>query len=218
VYSSGFTSLLTSPLYSQPINTIQDLLDQNIYWGDQRDDILKNIKYTGNSQLQEFGRRFVMEYSPTDRENRILREKYAIFCKVLSNTFVTESEKLSPKIRQTLRVMNEPIFTFYVGIGLTENSPYKSYFDSTITRLQQGGLTDFWQQTVINKLGFHFMKSFFTLYTDGIVRRPLSFKAILGAFYLLAIGLLIAGCAFLCEILVNYNAKNPLQQRIHFLQ
>ena len=203
VYSSGFTSLLTSPLYSKPIDTIQDLLDQNIYWGEQAVRFNGLITYSDNVKLQEFGKRFVAETSLNDREKRILEGKYAIFCKVFSNTFVTDSEQLSPRARQTLRVMQEPIFKFYVGIGLRENSPYKSYFDLTITRLQQAGLIDFWQDLIINRLGNHYMKSLFSVQNNVNHRKPLSYNSLQGAFSLLVIGLIIASFVFVGEIIIT---------------
>ena len=204
VYSSGFTSLLTSPLYSNPIDTIQDLLDQNIFWGEQITSFNDFLTSSGNPKLHEFGQKFIKERSPAEREKRILKGNYAIFCKVLSDTFVTESERLSPSARQMLRVMKEPMFIFYVGIGLRENSPYKSFFDSTIIRLEQGGLTDFWQHLVIYKLGHHYMNTFFTLQNDVIDRKPLTFTSVLGAFCLLGIGLTISSFVFLCEIVVTF--------------
>ncbi|KAJ9578269.1 hypothetical protein L9F63_005490 [Diploptera punctata] len=205
VYSSGFTSLLTSPLYSDPINTIQDLLDQNIQWGDQSLDFNDLIEKSDNYKLIKFGQKFKREILPEDREKRITQRNYAIFCKVFSKSFVTESEKLSPKAREILRVIEEPVFLFYIGIGLRENSPYKSYFDSTILRLEQAGLTDFWQHFTIYSLGYHYMSDFFNLQNE-IHRQPLTLNSLQGAFCLLVIGLIIAGFTFICEILLKHFA------------
>ncbi|KAJ9578272.1 hypothetical protein L9F63_005493 [Diploptera punctata] len=207
VYSSGFTSLLTSPIYSDPIDTIQNLLNQNIYWGEQSRWLEGHIRNSKNTELQEFGNKFMLENSQADRERRILQGHYAVFCKVLSDSFVTESEKLSPEARQNLRVMEEPVFTFYVGIGMRENSPYTSYFDSTITRLEQGGLIDFWQQLIIYRLGYRYMNTFFTLQNDVIQRRPLSLNSVQGSFYLLATGWVITNIVFLFEIVIKYFKK-----------
>ncbi|KAJ9578271.1 hypothetical protein L9F63_005492 [Diploptera punctata] len=205
VYSSGFTSLLTSPLYSHPIDTIQDLLDQNIYWGEPVSSFNYIFTNSDNRKLQIFKNRFKIERG--DREKRILEGNYATFCKVLSNTFVTESEKLSPRARQTLRVMKEPMFTFYIGIGLRENSPYKVYIDSTITRLEQAGITDFWQHFIIHKLGFHYMNTFFSLQSDVVHRKPLTLNSLQGAFCFFIIGLIIASFVLISEV-VMHNFHN----------
>ncbi|PSN54803.1 hypothetical protein C0J52_02004 [Blattella germanica] len=201
VYSSGYTSLLTSPLYSPPIDTLGDLLEQGIYWGEESENTFAYlIRESGNSKLIEFGNRFKRELTPRDRENRILKGNYAIFSKVMASAFVTETERLSQRARRMLRVMEEPVFTFYVGIGLRTNSPYETVIDSTIVRLHGAGLLEFWQRLIIQKLGYRYMNTFFTLQIDDDNIHALTLNSVLGAFSLLGVGLVIASVVYVVEI------------------
>jgi len=202
MYSTGYTSLITSPPYSPPINTVDDLLYQGIYWGERSNGLLSFFLGTGHPKLTEFGKRFKQEMSESDREERILQGQYAVFTKVLSSMFVTETEMLSEKARHRLRIMEESVFTFHVAIGLHPNSPVKSRIDKAIMWLQDAGITSYWQSLMIQNLGYHYMSTFFE---EGNSKNndhsALSLNSMQGAFYLLAVGLALSCITWLLEMI-----------------
>ncbi|XP_021936011.1 glutamate receptor ionotropic, kainate 2-like [Zootermopsis nevadensis] len=207
-YSTGYTSLFTFPPYSPPINTVDDLLYQGIYWGERSNDFKLLFIDVGNPKLAEFGKRFKPEISVLDREKRILQGQYAVFTKTMSSTFVTETETLSHKARQKLRIMKEPVFTFYVAIGLCPNSPFKSHIDSTITRLQDAGIVHYWQRLMIQNLGYHYMSKFFEVtHKENTGHSALSLDSMQGAFCMLGMGLALSCITWFIEISTGHRNK-----------
>ncbi|XP_069698479.1 probable glutamate receptor [Periplaneta americana] len=206
IYLTGYTSLLASPPFSPPINTVNDLLEQNIYWGDRDNFLLPLLHGASNPKLLEFANRFVLETAESDKEKHILQGRYAVFTKALSTTFVTDTERLSDRARHKLRLMKEPTFTFYVAIGLRQNSPYKLSLDRTITQLQDGGILSHWQNLVIQNLGYHYMSLFFQSDQQENKQTPLSFSSVQGALCILGIGLLLSCFTCLLEVILGHKS------------
>jgi hypothetical protein len=207
-YSTGYTSMFTSPPFSPAINTINDLLYRGIYWGERSDDFKVFFLNTGNPKVAEFGKRFKPEMSEMDREKRILQGQYAVFTKVMSSTFVTDTEMLSYKARQKLRIMKESVFTFYVAIGLCSNSPFKSHLDRTITQLQDAGIVNYWESLTIQNLGYHYMSTFFEVTRNkNTDHSALSLNSMQGAFFVLAIGLTLSCITWLLEMKTGHRKR-----------
>jgi hypothetical protein len=205
-YSTGYTSLFTSPPFSPPINTVDDLLYQGIYWGERSNDFKLLFLDSGNPKLAEFGKRFKPEMSELDREKRILQGHYAVFTKAMSSMFVTETEKLSYKSRQKLRIMKESVFTFYVAIGLCPNLPFKSHIDRTIMRLQDAGIVSYWQSLTIQNLGYHYMSTFFEVsHEKNTDHSALSLNSMQGAFCVLGMGLALSCISWFLEIRTGHR-------------
>jgi hypothetical protein len=205
-YSTGYTSLFTSPPFSTPINTVNDLLYHGIYWGERSSDFKPVFLDTGNPKLAEFGKRFKLEMSQSDRENRIMQGRYAVFTKALSSAFVTETEMLSDKARNKLRLMKESMFTFYVAIGLCPNSPFKSHIDRNIMRLQDAGIVSYWQSLMIQELGYNYMSTFFEVgHNKNTDHSALSLNSMQGAFCVLGTGLALSCITWLLEIKIGHS-------------
>lgn len=130
-YSTGYTSLLASPPTTKPINTIQDFINEEYFWGEiQINQLLEEIKYSTYSE--ELSKRVRM---PTENNRDwLLDRKYGKFVKILSNNnYVAAAEDLA-STAGSLRILKECIFRLYASFAVQKNSGLQKIFDNKITQ------------------------------------------------------------------------------------
>uniref|UniRef100_A0A3F2ZDC6 Ionotropic glutamate receptor C-terminal domain-containing protein n=1 Tax=Lutzomyia longipalpis TaxID=7200 RepID=A0A3F2ZDC6_LUTLO len=201
-YCTGYTSLLTTPRFSKPIDTIADFLEQGITWGTIRKghSMQDDMMSSGNRAFMEMAKRYYHEKNHTDEVNRIASGKYAKFVKILSNKFITDTETF-PNHTHYLRIMKQCISRYYTVLLLKKNSPYTSFVSSLIPRYIEGGFISHWFTEMNTKYGKSYMNA---LFDDQIKQfadtKGLQMANLLGAFYLLGLGLTVAFVVSLLEL------------------
>lgn len=131
-FITRYTSLLTSPPTTKPIDTIQNFIDEGYIWGQQSvDQVLLELEYS--QYYKELYGSF-RNYSTAVPIDWLVTKKYGLFVKLLSdNNYVTATEGLS-KVAGSLRLMKECLFQTYVAFVVQKNSDLTAIFDQKITQ------------------------------------------------------------------------------------
>nr|CAD7454156.1 unnamed protein product [Timema tahoe] len=212
-YSTEYTSLLASPPYSSSVDSVRELVSEGLYWGDVIDGVKGMLHYTDDKYIVEFVGRFRLETGEGQREERVARGDYAVFSQVMEDLLV-ESNLLSVTVRGKMMVMKEPLMTLLISIGLRKNSRYKRWFDEKISWMAEAGLINHWREDVVRRYRLYYMKDMFRILVNEDEPEPLSAESLEGAFYLVCLGLILAGVVFILELgtvdrIEPYSLKLP---------
>lgn len=199
-YSAGFASSLTYPRYSKPVQTIDDMIEQNVQI--EVEEHQKNIK----DVFKEFADPrlgLLAEYIVSTPENKSHGDssKYAKIVKV-AGYFVTDTEQLDSYSKTHLHLLKECISEMNIVFALQHNSPFMSFVNKHIGRLVEHGFLKYWFKQSIYLSGneFDYMNHFFSVYVDSFEQDALKLKKLQGAFILLAVGITIAIFGFFIEV------------------
>ena len=123
--------------------------------------------------------------------------------KVLGNNYVTDTETF-PTMAHHLRLMKTCIDNYYTVFPFSRNSPYKKYVDHKLGHFRDSGVIEHWFSLMTDKYGEKYMAEFFdkNFARSKSEVAPLTFDNVVGAFYLLGIGLSLAGVVFVIELFV----------------
>ena len=108
-----------------------------------------------------------------------------------------------------LRLMRTCVDNFYTVFPFYKNSPYKRYVDGKMSRFRDAGIIEHWFSLMTTKYGENYMEGFFD---KNVAKRkteavPLKLENVVGAFYLLGIGLGLAAVVFIIELLINKRGR-----------
>lgn len=120
---------------------------------------------------------------------------------ILSNSYVTDTETFS-SLAHHLRLMKTCVDEHYTVFPFGRNSPYKEYVNRKLGQYTDAGIVQHWFSLMGIKHGKSYMAGLFDK-NNAKVRseaRSLEFKNVIGAFYLLGVGLLISMVAFIWEL------------------
>lgn len=116
---------------------------------------------------------------------------------------MTDTETFS-SMAHHLRLMRTCIDNFYTVFPFSRNSPYKRYVDEKLGMFRDAGIIEHWFSLMTTKYGQQYMTEFFD---KNVAKKkteavPLKLDNVVGAFYLLGIGLGLAVIAFIFELLI----------------
>lgn len=128
-YSSGYTSFVTSPPFTKPVNDLKEFIKQNLFWAELGSELTTDFEqFIGNpDELKEFAKRGHLENSTEERWHNIHSGNYAYFTKVLSHNFVTDFP-WHKNYSVPLRIMKQCVHKYFSAIVFPKNSPYTDYF------------------------------------------------------------------------------------------
>jgi hypothetical protein len=155
-----------------------------------------------NAWHERFIRRFKML---DDAEHSYLLKlgKHAVFGYKLEvgTSYFLETEKVDEDDWKSMRVMKECMSRFFISLGLAKGSPYTVAFNEGVSRLQEAGIIDKWQEDVLLRRGDHRISSMLQdthlIHSGGPLK--LSLSNLQGAFVLLLIGDAAAILTFISE-------------------
>lgn len=207
-YNAGFTSILAFPRYTEPISTIQDMIDKNIYWGGTDWSAVGLLRHYNNSKAREIRRRFVLETNVTKMKWNIKKNNYAMIAKHVENIYVSNevttyqsnaSERVF--IRSKMKVLSESIDSFGVIIPLRKNFPFTNIIKRRVQRIMESGLMLHWYGDVQRKFNETFDGSYFkTFGGDSFKGKPLNLIKVYGLFYILGLGFGLGLICFVGEV------------------
>lgn len=158
-YSTGFTSLLTSPAFTKSIDTVEDfieagliellefrkqdvipllLLFSDLYFGGIyiEEELIENLNMTGIHSYKELALRQRLNADRGEQSRCLKTGKFAIFTKLLSQDYVTEVE-WAKDFSRTFRPMRSCIFTYYTVFAFEKHSVYTKLFSQYIQVYKQ---------------------------------------------------------------------------------
>lgn len=235
-YSTKYTAILSQPMYTKAVDDLNEFLEEGdydpncfndfpinktlgtssslfksgLFWGEvgDRTGWKNQYLYSGNPLLVKLVDKMIVEKTLEERVEYIPTGRYARYVKILGNNYVTDTETFAP-VAHHLRLMKSCIDKPYTVFPFSKNSPYPRYVNRKLGMLMSSGITDHW----FNLMSINYGKSYMAgLFDKNHVKQrtemlSLEVKNVIGAFYLLGIGLTLAFIAFICEIIV-YRRNN----------
>ena len=206
-YSAGFSSALTYPMHGARINSLQDMIDRDVPWGEEANSIAQLFRNVDSKVFGELSKRFRLEERAGDRERLVRTDNYAFLVKVLQGQrqHLVDARGLDEYGRTHLRVLPGCVGSCYFVFPLKKNSPFKSMFDGEIAKLTEHGFVDRWFAEVKSKTPH--MERLYSSYVDPSNGRRVSFEfaRFQGALYILIVGLLLSLVCFVFEVCYGRN-------------
>ncbi|XP_071051060.1 uncharacterized protein [Onthophagus taurus] len=204
-YSAGFSSTLTWPRYYRKIDSLEDMINFKITWGANESGTKNLYKESNLSRLMNVADLFVFETSMEERLQKIKGNSHGVMVKLLLEKYITDADFLDEYAKNHLKVLNDCVGIYYYVFIIKKNSPFKIIFDKKILELTERGIIKFWYSQVKILYGGGFLMNFFTINVKNH-HHSLKIINIIGAFYLLSIGLIISIVIFILEIII-YNLR-----------
>jgi hypothetical protein len=205
-YSAGLTTSLRFPRYSKKIDSLQDIVENNIKWLDGSEWMKDWMKNTTNELLHKLADQFETYDTLSERNRKMMDGNYAIFVQTLSgitkNYYVMFTESLNEYGRKKFKIVTENVGCFYAIFPLKENSPYVDIFNRAIQNFMEFGLMNYWFQDFTNKPKYRFMRNFFQQYSAE-VHQIIDFEKLQGVFFLIVIGHAISVLVFILECVIS---------------
>lgn len=203
-YSAGFTSLITYPTYTKVINSFQDMLDENVRWGDKDTDCLYTLRFYPRPYMDKLLSNFLLETSSNDSISKVKKGNYGIFVKTLTKYFITRVDSLDDYGLKNLKRLPACVAEEYMVFPMRRNSPYVNILDRKIERFKEHGLILHWARVTWVKYGYKKIQRFYDTFSeiDYGDRKPLKlvqFKKIFIMWLFLSFG--VSSLVFLWEIL-----------------
>ncbi|GAB0090953.1 hypothetical protein DMENIID0001_057380 [Sergentomyia squamirostris] len=211
IYSTGYTSIVTTLLFNKPINTVRDVLDKNLLWGDINGHLTLKLSGSSNKELTDLAE-LMIDYSSEEAETLFQSFNYAQVTSVLSNGWVTDGTQRFENVSSKYRVMNTCIYNSYTVFAFQKNSPYLKYFNKEIPQYVESGLLQHWMTLVNVHYGKRYIKNFF-INNKQMMHGPfvMTVADIAMGFYILGLGLIIATVVFITELCCVTLLKLPLK-------
>lgn len=202
-YSAGFASIMTKPRYTTPINTFQDMVDQNIFWGSPNKDMKAYVKASTSPALKLLAENFITEDQCFRRNERIKSNNYAVLVHILPNKYITNTEDLDEYGQKHMKLLKDCVKLQQLVVGIKKHSPFVEYFRRKIMALSEFGIIGHWYDEIRMKYSLVF-DSFYSTYSDSLPPlSPLKMIDIQGGFYVFFVGLGISCVVFICELIVH---------------
>lgn len=197
-YGAGFSSILTYPRFSKPINTIDDLIEND-------------IEVEVLSRLLHFSRKiFKSSSNPSIRllanflvaKNRIQRKDMAAkLVRITGPRYITNTENYTEYEKTQLHTVKGCPLSMNNVMDLQYKSPYLDYFNGQIIRLREHGFELYWYNMATSKASSRYMNNFYTTYNEYYFEhKPLNLSKIVGALFILAGGYLCSLIIFIAEV------------------
>ncbi|XP_033760011.1 uncharacterized protein LOC117342117 isoform X2 [Pecten maximus] len=209
-YSGNLIAFLTVSKEKLPFDTIGGMVKQDVYkWGTIGGtafiDIFKTSKQHVYQQVWDGLVRF------NQSENDVMSSNPEVhITKVLSGDYVFLGDKTFNEIKMRSRnecdlvITKEEFLPLQYAVGLPNNSPYTRLFANEILTIHESGLLQIWKLK-------HWPKQS-TCYSSLVPEATIvNLIDIQSAFYLIGIGIVVAGTVLLCECGYSYWQKQKAQ-------
>lgn len=132
VYSTGYTSLLTQPISTKPVDNLNQFLENGMYWSATSatggpNSLASTFEETGVQKLVQLSKRTFNKTSPDGINN----EKNALFVKIITNRFITDINSTTDPT-YSLRIMKNCFLNYYSAVAFKKFSCYTKYFDDKL--------------------------------------------------------------------------------------
>ncbi|KAJ4438094.1 hypothetical protein ANN_14033, partial [Periplaneta americana] len=200
--SSGLVSHLTRPSATAQLNTVRDLVEAGITWGQTYRQEHLGLFNPEDHWHVKFADRFVLEPNQYARVTRIRKGNYAVLGGKLDGTapYFMEGDTLKDTgLLPHLHVMDECLARQYAALGLIKGSSLTEPVSRMLSWLLETGLVQHWQADLVRDHGNPEIKLLFqTAHQTG--PQQLTWTHLEDVFLLLCTGLVAAAVMFVMEI------------------
>ncbi|KAI2474252.1 Ionotropic receptor 185, partial [Diabrotica virgifera virgifera] len=194
-YAAAVTSTTARPPITNVVNNLQDMVRLNIPWKltnvvPKKEFLLTNSTlYTKLANLHVYGRRI------EDRS-----QHSAIFVTMVENQYVVDIVTLPEEAKQYYKVIKQCVATHGSVFFVKKDTPLTKLIDKTIIKFVESGIANHILFKYLHLYGSGSQATFFTNYIENRFFRIIGMSKLVGAFILLATGLLASFFVFLFEI------------------
>lgn len=194
-YSAGITSTFNIPRYTKPIRTLSDVVERKLKLLGTPSFINEVCEKSENPVYYKLRKRFV------DNASVSAHEPYGIFVKRIQNYYVMNTEDLNEMQKESYRILDKCVMSFYLTLFVPRNSPFKRHFHQQSLLLQEHGIVNAWKRNLIVGGRFQYMQNFFTEQQLSYNYQPLDMNKLKGVFLLLVCGHVCSICMFVGELI-----------------
>jgi len=199
-YSGNLVAFLTFPSYINPINTLQDLLDNkhSLSWGILRGSALEDfLKTSDDPKYRSLYEGAIFHDKADDGLVEMIRTQKHVYIEWKTNLQFLMKKDLQTANSCDFSLGKEEFFMQDVALAFPKDSSLLERVNLEIMYMQRGGLVEHWRRKFWPNADR--CSTTATGGTDGDVIQPISVTDIQGAFYVLFIGTGIAFIIFMIE-------------------
>lgn len=199
-YSAGFTSSLTYPRYSNPIRTVQDMIDQNVKIEvDQSEGNIKEVF----TEFTDSNVRRLSNFIVFVSENKTHYDgmNYAKLVKVAGPSFVTDTEMLDSYSKTHLQLLKGCIAQVNIVFAMQRDSVFAEFINKHTARFIEHGFLRYWFKEAVYRLNFDYIDNFYSVYVNSFGHGALKTQRLKGVFIMLAFGCATSTLVFIIELI-----------------
>lgn len=202
-FCAGVATSLRFPRFSNKLNNIDDMLENNLKWTDSSGTNYFQfwMNQTHIPKFEKLAKNFENFHSVSVGNEMIRQKNHGLIvqsCAGKSINYVMYSEILDKDNRNILKMIHKDIACFYITLPLRYNSPYLKIFNQVYPKYTEYGFIKYWLQKYVNTKQHRYMNLFFRTYSDE-VRQYITLEKLQGVFYLLLAGHGLAAVVFFFE-------------------
>ncbi|XP_052902796.1 probable glutamate receptor [Anopheles moucheti] len=198
-YSGGLASVMTVPRYEKSIDTVQDLADRNLRWGSTHDAWIFSIQLATQPTIVKLLNNFVTNPKDVLHEEAKHRN-LAYSIERLPYGHYAIGDYITDEVSNNYEIMLEDIYWENCVAMATKTWPLMNELDELTLVIFQSGIQRYWELKVVTKFADNKVQHAISTsrHFDNPGPIPLQPSHLLGAFFLLAVGL---GSGLVCILL-----------------
>uniref|UniRef100_A0A182Q9U2 Ionotropic glutamate receptor C-terminal domain-containing protein n=1 Tax=Anopheles farauti TaxID=69004 RepID=A0A182Q9U2_9DIPT len=201
-YSGGLASVMTVPRFEKPIDTVQDLADRNLHWGSTHDAWIFSIQLATQPTIVKLLANFVT-YPKDVLHEHAKRRSLAYSIERLPYGHYAIGEYITDELAAQYEIMLEDIYWENCVAMATKTWPLMHELDELTLVIFQSGIQRYWEWQVVSKFSDNKVQHAISTSRRFDNPGPIALEPshLIGAFFLLAVGLALAFGCFLLELL-----------------
>nr|XP_040223908.2 probable glutamate receptor [Anopheles coluzzii] len=201
-YSGGLASVMTVPRFEKSIDTVQDLADRNLRWGSTHDAWIFSIQLATQPTIVKLLESFVT-YPKDVLHEHAKQRNLAYSIERLPYGHYAVGDYITDVVSSNFEIMLEDIYWENCVAMATKTWPLMDELDELTLRIFQSGIQRYWELEVVTKFADnkvqHAISTSRHFGNPGPI--PLQPSHLVGAFFLLAVGLGLGTVCLLLELL-----------------
>ncbi|XP_055604897.1 uncharacterized protein LOC129753122 [Uranotaenia lowii] len=210
-YSGGLSSIMTIPRYENPIDTVQDLADSDMHWASTHDAWIFSILMATQPMILKLLDNF-RTYPKEVLHGHTKQQDLAYSIERLPYGHFAIGEYIDEEASTEFHLMMEDIYWENCVIMSSKTWPMMKQLDYLILWIFQTGIQRQWEHRVVSKFDNNKVQLAIAtsrhMHNDGPVR--LQPSHLLGAFLMLAIGLVGGILVFFIECVVEISRPRKI--------
>uniref|UniRef100_A0A182MC87 Ionotropic glutamate receptor C-terminal domain-containing protein n=1 Tax=Anopheles culicifacies TaxID=139723 RepID=A0A182MC87_9DIPT len=201
-YSGGLASVMTVPRYEKSIDTVQDLADRNLRWGSTHDAWIFSIQLATQPTIVKLLDNFVT-YPKDVLHVQAKHRNLAYSIERLPYGHYAVGDYITDDVSHNYEIMLEDIYWENCVAMATKTWPLMNELDELTLVIFQSGIQRYWELEVVTKFADNKVQHAISTSRHFENPGPIALQPshLLGAFFLLAIGLGLGLVCLLLELL-----------------
>ncbi|XP_032780449.2 ionotropic receptor 93a [Daphnia magna] len=207
-YSGNLVAFLTFPTYTNPINTLQDLIDNkgSLTWGILRGTALEDFLKTSDEKLyRDLYEGAILHDLADDILLDMIRNQKHVYIEWKTNLQWLMKQDFVKTNSCDFSLGTENFFLQQVALAFPRDSPILERVNLEIIYMQRGGLIEHWRQEFWPSADR--CSETATGGSDGEIIQAISVADMQGSFYVLFFGCGLAAVSFIIERLIHRSKE-----------